>query len=553
MQTKLDNSNLTLLLPRNYEKVINGDDLFVEMYQGRTSHDIQMFRNLASRTYGNIAIYHIDIDDAMKFGDKDALISEIHENLDDNQGLIEVEYGTNPRGFEYIYSIIKTYHQEELSANYCLRMNIKNGDELIEVNASFFEEFMTGERGSFILNMAWSAGLETDEETHFPKGWFQDPYDPEYNRGSLMIMAERRGFDGLFPGDPLSQARELVLALTEDSYYKTHDEIEAESKKKKKDEKKAARKLKRKGANETTESENVHDLSGESENSEQEEKENPLKQLFSKDVTRAGAYKVDIIEENEDDDKYDAPQKRRRFTFDPADIARTAVDTAAEVRSAVAKTTAEFDKVKVPFEVPDSFRNKLNQPIKEIPGWGKRQYVGFGKKTFAMNALLITWPVSENESMSLTNRDNIIENIRTEHADNQGLVDVKCGITPKGNRYAYIIRKMCSMDEDGNRLWPTQYLLALNIRIDGRIHFIDSSFGPSEELGDIRKSVLNIMQRGSRDLKLTTDQWEKDPFDRNIRDGFLMDWTESEKYDELFPYSPLSELRSFVRFVAENN
>lgn len=546
MQIRLNNSNLILLLPKDYSRVDNGAVLYDEMYHAGSRSDIEMFQNLASRSCGNIVISHMDPADAMPFGDKDALIAAIHDSLEDNQGLIEVGCGTNPRGYEYIYSIIKTYHQEKLNANYCVRMDIRNGDELIEVSASFFEMFMTGERGSFALSMAWNAKLEIDPETDFPKGWAQDPYDPEYDKGCLMIMAERRGFDGLFPGDPLSQARELVLALTEDSYYKTHEEIEAESEEKKKEEKRSRKRSAKKGQDA---GEIVKD---DQEVEDQESGEDLLKRMFSGDAERAGAYKVDVLENNHAPEAESVPHKKR-FSLKPADIVKAAADAAGDVRTAVTKTAADLDKLKTPFEVPDDFRNKLNKPIKELPGWGKRQYIGFGKRTFGVNALLITWPVTEQESMPLTDTAAVIANCRTENADNQGLIDVKCGVTPKGNRYAYIIRKMYHTDEEGNREWPVQYLLALNIRINGKIHFIDSSFGPDEELGDIRRSALSIMSCGSRDLKLTTDQWERDPFDPEIKEGFLMDWTEDEKYDDLFPYSPLSELRKFVRYVVENN
>lgn len=170
-----------------------------------------------------------------------------------------------------------------------------------------------------------------------------------------------------------------------------------------------------------------------------------------------------------------------------------------------------------------------------------------------MNALLITWPVTEKESMPLTDTNAVINIGRSQAVANQGLIDAKCGVSPKENRYAYIIRKVYRTYEDGNKEWPVQYLLALNIRINGKIHFIDSSFGSNEELGDIRKNVLRIMSCGSRDLKLTADEWERDPFDPESTEEFLMDWTEDEKYDALFPYSPLAELRGFLRYVVENN
>ena len=232
MQIALHNSKLSLLLPKGYERVGNGASLYPEMYQKRKAEDVEMFQSLSSSSYGNIVIAHINLADSMRFGDKALLISDIHSRLADDQGLIEVETGTSPRGYEYIYSIIKTYHQDELNVNYCLRMNIKNGDEVMEILATFFEAGMTGMRSAMGWNMAMSAGFEQDENSpHHIKGWAQDPYDPEYVHGCRMIMAERRGLDGLFPEDPLSQVRELVLALTEDSYYKTKEEIDAEHKK----------------------------------------------------------------------------------------------------------------------------------------------------------------------------------------------------------------------------------------------------------------------------------------------------------------------------------
>ena len=84
-----------------------------------------------------------------------------------------------------------------------------------------------------------------------------------------------------------------------------------------------------------------------------------------------------------------------------------------------------------------------------------------------MNALLITWPVTEKESMLLTDTNAVINIGRSQAVANQGLIDAKCGVSPKENRYAYIICKVYRTYEDGNKEWPVQYLLALNIRING--------------------------------------------------------------------------------------
>lgn len=532
MQIKLFNSDLVLLLPKGYEEVDNGYELYDEMYHLRKASDIRMFQNVASESYGNIVISHIAPEDALPFGNERELIKEIHDTLADNQGLIEVESGTNPRGYKYIYSIIKTYHRDLLNVNYCLRMNIKNGSEIIEVNASFFEARMTGLRSAMAMNMAMSLGFEREKDNPWVKGWAEDPYDPEFDKGCPMIMAERRGLDGLFPGDPLSQARELVLALTKDSYYKTRDEIEAESAETKKDKKEDADKQTIK----------------EEKTKEEKDKENKEfgEKLFGKDTLRAGEYKVDIIDDSNEKKviKISIPNTK--------DIKKLAEKAAGGVKSAAAKTVAELDKVKTPFEVPEDFRCKLNQPMpKELPGWGKREYIGFGKGTFAMSGIIMSWPVTQEESLPFDTEETI-KRYHEDIGDNVGLISVKSGLTPKGNRYVYAIRKMYILDDEGNQKGPIDYELNLNIRINGRIHFMNGSFQATEELQGIR-DALSTLTYGSRELKLDVDKWTKDPYDPDFKEGALMNWQEDEKYDGLFPYHPLSELRRFVKYVVENN
>ena len=536
MQIALQNSKLTLLLPKGYERVENGVSLYPEMYQRRKAEDVEMFQSMSSSSYGNIVITHIDPADSMRFGDKGLLINDIHSHLTDDQGLIEVETGTSPRGYEYIYSIIKTYHQDKLNVNYCLRMNIKNGDEVIEILATFFEAGMTGLRSAMGWNMAMSAGFEQDENSpHHIKGWAQDPYDPDYMHGCRMIMAERRGLDGLFPEDPLSQARELVLALTEDSYYKTKEEIDAEHKKEE-----SSRKAKKKQGKNAADAENEQP-------DKQEDQRALLQRLFSDEVVRSGAYKVEIEQA--------APeQTSEKKRISPFGIAKAAAKAADNVKTVASKTTAGLDKVKTPFEIPDDFRSKLNKPVpKELPGWGKRPYIGFGKGTFAMSGIMMSWPVTEQESLPLSDAKGLIQQFHDEMDDHQGLITVKCGLTPKGNRYAYVIRKMYFADEQGNQESPTEYELNFNIRINGKIHFINGSFQEKDKVPGNRSGMLYLMSLGSSELQLETEAWDRDPYDSNREKGFLMNWTEDEKYDGLFPYHPLSEMRRFISYVVENN
>lgn len=63
------------------------------------------------------------------------------------------------------------------------------------------------------------------------EGWSEDPYDPSSNKGLLKNLSEMSGLDGLFPDHPLTQARELALAVLSDELvlFKEKDENESES------------------------------------------------------------------------------------------------------------------------------------------------------------------------------------------------------------------------------------------------------------------------------------------------------------------------------------
>ena len=47
--------------------------------------------------------------------------------------------------------------------------------------------------------------------------------------------------------------------------------------------------------------------------------------------------------------------------------------------------------------------------------------------------------------------------------------------------------------------------------------------------------------------------WFKDPYDSEFRNGILMNMSELQEYDTMFPNHPLSILRNIVKFLIENN
>ncbi|WP_051206096.1 hypothetical protein [Butyrivibrio sp. FC2001] len=151
----------------------------------------------------------------MDFENVQGVIDDIHESLAENQGLIEAKSGKTKRGYDYIYSIVKSVREEEgipMGVIYFLRMDVGFEGNVVEIYANFEEQGTTGLRESMVACMAQNAGIcdmGSDK-------WMEDPYDSEYKRGIPKNLAEKEGLDGLFPDNPLTQAREFILAIIND-------------------------------------------------------------------------------------------------------------------------------------------------------------------------------------------------------------------------------------------------------------------------------------------------------------------------------------------------
>jgi len=52
---------------------------------------------------------------------------------------------------------------------------------------------------------------------------------------------------------------------------------------------------------------------------------------------------------------------------------------------------------------------------------------------------------------------------------------------------------------------------------------------------------------------IPVEPWCHDPFDSSVSDGFLMNQSEQENFDGMFPYHPLTMCRAFRDYIAENN
>jgi hypothetical protein len=225
-------SKMRFLIPEGYEKLkpVKTGDPRVDKAKEKF-----FYRKSVSTCDSVVVLFDTSAEESMNFDGKQEVIDGIHQSMSDQQGLICVESGKTKRGYQYIYSIVKTLMGDFGGVSYYVRMNIGSGDNIYELQGTFMEARNTGIRATIGHELAHRAGL--CEFSSFD-GWFEDPYDPEYKNGIQMNLSERAGLDGLFPADPLSQAREFVNAIlfdelmeyTEDegptSIFKEKDELQ---------------------------------------------------------------------------------------------------------------------------------------------------------------------------------------------------------------------------------------------------------------------------------------------------------------------------------------
>ena len=153
-----------------------------------------------------ILIFPISKDKVMPFENPQSVINGIHNALENDQGIIEVE-SINKKN-KYIYSIIKT-KIESNGMQYCLTLHFDISGKYYNVTGFFSENGITGTRDTTVYGLARKDGIVKENMD----GWFADPHDPNYNKGVLKNISENKNFDEMFPFHPLSETRKFIKVL----------------------------------------------------------------------------------------------------------------------------------------------------------------------------------------------------------------------------------------------------------------------------------------------------------------------------------------------------
>jgi len=173
------------------------------------------------------------------------------------------------------------------------------------------------------------------------------------------------------------------------------------------------------------------------------------------------------------------------------------------------------------------------------------------------SALVVCFPVSDEESMPFDNNQGIIDDLHESMDDGWGLIEVNSGKCKAGGQYVYSIRKYAKPSEDG---FPAGngYALNINLQIKDVIQFIQASFEEEGMTGMRDSLVFAMFQQAHAEEDSSADDdafagWSFDPYDPSFTKGFLMNVSEKADFDEQFPDHPLSQARRFVKYVVENN
>jgi len=163
------------------------------------------------------------------------------------------------------------------------------------------------------------------------------------------------------------------------------------------------------------------------------------------------------------------------------------------------------------------------------------------------NAIVLMFDVDEIASMPFDDCESIIKMQHENMRENEGLIEVNSGVTKAGRPIVYNLLKhqICF---DGEAFPRVEYTCNINIKLEDTIKFLNTSYMEGAVCGTRDTTIYTMYMVDKAD-----SPWTCDPYDEAYDKGFLMNQSEKEEYDELFPNHPLSEIRKFIKFICENN
>jgi hypothetical protein len=171
--------------------------------------------------------------------------------------------------------------------------------------------------------------------------------------------------------------------------------------------------------------------------------------------------------------------------------------------------------------------------------------VNYGKKTSNCVSFMQSFPISARHTMDYYNIQKIISGIHQSLGENQALIEVKAGKTKNNRHYVYSIVKTKG-EPSGVQYYMLMHIAYEKVAINVNGHFIEAG------TTGIRDTTIWELERRKGIVSSTDNsKWCFDPYDGTLKRPYLMNLSEKEEYDEMFPDHPLSQCRQFVKLITQ--
>lgn len=173
--------------------------------------------------------------------------------------------------------------------------------------------------------------------------------------------------------------------------------------------------------------------------------------------------------------------------------------------------------------------------------------ISYAKNTSNAVCFVQLFPIESNECMPMNDLQPIIDGIHNSLADNQGIVEIANGKTKYDKQYVYSIVKSSREPHGMN------YILTMHITKHGKALSILGHFEERGLTGKREAYVYEYARRENIVNEIGDKGWFEDPYDKEFTRGLRMNLSENRKFDRSFPDHPLSQMRTLIAFIIENN
>lgn len=199
--------------------------------------------------------------------------------------------------------------------------------------------------------------------------------------------------------------------------------------------------------------------------------------------------------------------------------------------------------------IPEGYR-KLNykNPVRKLASEIINDMIPFQKIVESSNQVIMFTKADKKNVMDFDDLDGLIKGIHESMTDEQGLIEAKKGITSRGYKYIYSIVKTV----DTKTMGGAKYFLRLNIGTDDDVLEVQGDFQEIGTTGTRDTLGMEFARRAGLTNMIGDNPfegWSEDPFDKTYTKGILMNLSEKEGIDALFPYHPLTQAREFLLAV----